>query len=318
MPRSPLSVHLARRGGVDPPTLLVRSGRRSMLRRRKITSLRLVCPFIFEGHILEVDSQFQAATRGREGVKMTWSRTNMIQNIMKSILTTVVSSTLLSTRQQRRFQSNKRSSFAMPAILVLVLRTLLSVLALLQRPVQPDYDWFCVFEKGFLAGAFCTTINMLNRGNLLVCRSATVIETECPGLQEWINKLYDSLVGLAEAYASDEDFAAGDEEEYDVAAEILQESARAGLLSSLQLQRPSSSPIAGPSTSQSSSSASATGPPSSLPVAGPSGSSQSLSAARPSRLRSVVASDTGGGRTVKNEPRQQILKLDPIVIELSD
>ncbi|KAJ7637407.1 hypothetical protein DFH06DRAFT_1139020 [Mycena polygramma] len=69
-----------------------------------------------------------------------------------------------------------------------------------------DFDWFCVFEKDFLPGAFTTTINMLPRGRFLVCRSATVLESECPRLQDWIDKSYASLVGLAAAYRQDSDW----------------------------------------------------------------------------------------------------------------
>ncbi|KAJ6511576.1 hypothetical protein C8R47DRAFT_1207906 [Mycena vitilis] len=69
-----------------------------------------------------------------------------------------------------------------------------------------DFDWFCVFEKDFLPGAFTTTINMLPRGRFLVCRSATVLESECPKLQDWIDKSYASLVGLAAAYSPDSDW----------------------------------------------------------------------------------------------------------------
>ncbi|KAJ6535039.1 hypothetical protein B0H19DRAFT_1271699 [Mycena capillaripes] len=68
-----------------------------------------------------------------------------------------------------------------------------------------DYDWFCVFARDFVPGAFLTTINMLPRGRFLVCCAATILETECPGLQDWINKSYESLVELAKVYGSHEE-----------------------------------------------------------------------------------------------------------------
>ncbi|KAJ7682335.1 hypothetical protein DFH06DRAFT_1119601 [Mycena polygramma] len=60
-----------------------------------------------------------------------------------------------------------------------------------------DYEWFCIFEKAFLPGAFSEVINMLNRGDVLVCRSATLVEDECPGLQHYITKLYESVATTA-------------------------------------------------------------------------------------------------------------------------
>ncbi|KAJ7238314.1 hypothetical protein B0H12DRAFT_1237907 [Mycena haematopus] len=68
-----------------------------------------------------------------------------------------------------------------------------------------DYEWYCVFEDRFLPDAFTTTINMIPRGRFLICRSATILETECPGLQRWVNQAYHSLVPLAEAYSSGEE-----------------------------------------------------------------------------------------------------------------
>ncbi|KAJ6499881.1 hypothetical protein DFH09DRAFT_1336281 [Mycena vulgaris] len=68
-----------------------------------------------------------------------------------------------------------------------------------------DYDWFCVFKKDFVLGAFLKPINMLSRGTVLVCRSATTLEVECAGIQDCINKVFDSLLGVSEAYGFDGD-----------------------------------------------------------------------------------------------------------------
>ncbi|KAJ7235743.1 hypothetical protein B0H12DRAFT_1076017 [Mycena haematopus] len=67
-----------------------------------------------------------------------------------------------------------------------------------------DYDWYDVFGKDFLPGAFTTTINMIPRGRFLVCRRAAILNSECPDLQDWIDLAYRSLVPLAAAYSSDE------------------------------------------------------------------------------------------------------------------
>ncbi|KAJ7215281.1 hypothetical protein B0H12DRAFT_1079051 [Mycena haematopus] len=67
-----------------------------------------------------------------------------------------------------------------------------------------DYDWYDVFGKDFLPGAFTTTINMIPRGRFLVCRRAAILNSECPDLQDWIDLAYQSLVPLAAAYSSDE------------------------------------------------------------------------------------------------------------------
>ncbi|KAJ7100505.1 hypothetical protein C8R44DRAFT_947005 [Mycena epipterygia] len=78
----------------------------------------------------------------------------------------------------------------------------LNVVTLAGKPVL-DYDWFCVLRGDFVPGAFLQPINMLHRGNILVCRPTVMLESECPGIQECINKVYDSVLSAAEAYASD-------------------------------------------------------------------------------------------------------------------
>ncbi|KAJ7901522.1 hypothetical protein B0H13DRAFT_1882944 [Mycena leptocephala] len=71
--------------------------------------------------------------------------------------------------------------------------------------VATDYEWFCVFERCFLPKAFSTPINMLSRGNILVCRAAIILEDECPELQAYITKAYLSVATLAAAYDADEE-----------------------------------------------------------------------------------------------------------------
>ncbi|KAJ7857392.1 hypothetical protein B0H13DRAFT_1902257 [Mycena leptocephala] len=118
--------------------------------------------------------------------------------------------------------------------------------------VATDYEWFCVFERCFLPKAFSTPINMLSRGNILVCRAAIILEDECPELQAYITKAYLSVATLAAAYDADE--------EDTVAIEVV------------DIPPPSSSEVSG-STAASSSSAPAVAGPSRLsppPVAGPS------------------------------------------------
>ncbi|KAJ7503604.1 hypothetical protein B0H11DRAFT_1906021 [Mycena galericulata] len=112
-----------------------------------------------------------------------------------------------------------------------------------------DYDWYCVFERGFRADAFSTRINMLPRGRFLVCRAATILETECPGLQEWINKAYASLVQLAEAYISDGEEDGEDIFPVDISEGMLPFPSSATSSSSVATP-PSSSQVAGPSSSQ--------------------------------------------------------------------
>ncbi|KAJ7162779.1 hypothetical protein C8R43DRAFT_1123452 [Mycena crocata] len=59
------------------------------------------------------------------------------------------------------------------------------------------YDWFCPVQGEFIPGAFTRPINMLRRGTVLVCRSAGVLDSECPGIQDWIDKVYDSVAAAA-------------------------------------------------------------------------------------------------------------------------
>ncbi|KAJ7835482.1 hypothetical protein B0H13DRAFT_2369297 [Mycena leptocephala] len=95
-------------------------------------------------------------------------------------------------------------------------------------------------------------INMLSRGNILVCRAAIILEDECPGLQAYITEAYLSVATLAAAFVADE--------EDTVAIEVL------------HISPPSSSAVSA-STAASSSSAPAVAGPSRLsppPVAGPS------------------------------------------------
>jgi hypothetical protein len=63
--------------------------------------------------------------------------------------------------------------------------------------VTTDYEWFCMFERCFLPQAFSMLINMLSRGNILVCRAAIILEDECPGLQAYITEAYLSVATLA-------------------------------------------------------------------------------------------------------------------------
>ncbi|KAJ7907168.1 hypothetical protein B0H13DRAFT_1879883 [Mycena leptocephala] len=119
--------------------------------------------------------------------------------------------------------------------------------------VAIDYEWFCVFERHFLPKAFSTPINMLSRGNILVCRAAIILEDQCPKLQAYSTEAYLSVATLAAAFESDED------EDDTVAVEVL------------DISPPSSSAVS-TSTAASSSSAPAVAGPSRLPplpVAGP-------------------------------------------------
>ncbi|KAJ7710875.1 hypothetical protein B0H17DRAFT_1324343 [Mycena rosella] len=152
-----------------------------------------------------------------------------------------------------------------------------------------DYDWFCVFNKTFMPGAFLNPINMLSRGHVLVCRSAVILEMECPGIQDAINKVYESLLGMVK-------------DEYDWEDEVEVISPRADLSTA-----PSSSLMGSLSGSV---------PSSSLAMTGRGASSSAMAGPGPSSLAASAAYTSAGNKKwVKREPD---LGGDDDIIEISD
>ncbi|KAJ7286827.1 hypothetical protein C8J57DRAFT_1215133 [Mycena rebaudengoi] len=64
------------------------------------------------------------------------------------------------------------------------------------------YEWLCVFEKKFVRGAL-GIINMTPRGAILIYRTIGLTDAECPGLEDLIDSVYESVISLAGLEVSD-------------------------------------------------------------------------------------------------------------------